>query len=73
MSSRSIGVTKVELSALDDFVGDLVALLLGLEDLAAEALVVGPGEHHLVEQPRRVQGVLASLDEEVEEGAVAGQ
>ena len=59
--------------ALDDVVGDPVALLLGLEDLAREAPVVGPGVHHLVEQARGVQRVLARLDEEVEEGAVAGQ
>ena len=54
-------------------VGDPVALLLGLEDLAAEPVVVGPGAHHLVEQPRRLQGVLPGLDEEVEEGAIARQ
>src|SRR5829696_8156689 len=59
--------------ALDDFVGDFVALLLGLEDFEAEAAVVGPAAHHLVEQARRVEGVVARFAEEVEEGAVAGQ
>ena len=73
MSSRSIGVTKVVVEPFDDLVGDPVALLLGLQDLAAEALVVGPAVHHLVEQAGRVQGVLPGLDEEVEEGPVAGQ
>src|SRR3954452_18318431 len=59
--------------SLDDVVGDPVPLLLGVEDLAREAAVVGPGAHHLVEQPCGLQRVLPGLDEEVEEGSVAGQ
>jgi hypothetical protein len=73
MSSRSIGVTKVELRRWMMFVGDPVALLLGLEDLPRELALVGPGAHHRVEQARRLEGVPAALDEEIEEAEVAGE
>ncbi len=59
------------LHSLDDVVGDPVALLLGLEDVAREPTVVGPLVEHLLEQPCGAQGVFPRLDEEVEEGAVA--
>ena len=72
MSSPSIGVTKVELTPLDDVVGDPVALLLGEQDLAREPALVGPVLEHLLEQARGAQGVLPRLVEEVEEDAVLG-
>ena len=71
MSSRSSGVTKVVLSAVDDVVGDLVALLLGEQDLAGQAAIVGPALEHLLQQVRGAERVLTGLVEEVEEDAVA--
>ena len=62
MSSRSIGVTKVVLSALDDVVGDPVALLLGEQDLASRApLSSGQLLEHLLEHAGRAKRVLARL------------
>src|SRR6476619_6263395 len=58
---------------LHDGVGDPVTLLLGLEDVPRQAALVGPLAHHLVEQAGGAQRVLALFDEEVEEGAVAGE
>ena len=73
MSSRSIGVTKVELSRW------MMSWVIRSPSCSAlrisrpRPLVVGPAAHHLVEQPRGVQRVLPGLDEEVEEGAIARQ
>ena len=71
MSPPSIGVTKVVLTRWTIVVGDLVALLLGEQDLAGEPRLVGPALEHLLEQPGGAQRVLAGLVEEVEEDAVA--
>ncbi len=53
--------------------GDPIALVLGLKDLLPEAAVIGPGIHHPVKQARCPDGVLPGLDEELKEGAIAGQ
>ena len=51
--------------------GDLVPLLLGEQDLASEAAVVGPLLEHLLEHAGSAKRVLARLVEEVEEDPVA--
>lgn len=58
---------------LDDFVGDPVALMLGRDDIGRQVAHVRPLVHHAVEQPGRVDAVFACLDEEVEEGLIAGK
>ena len=67
MSSRSIGVTNVELSRVMDVVRDPVALLLADHDLAGEVGAVGPVGQHLVEQVGAAHDVGRRLLEQVEE------
>src|SRR5919204_1848823 len=56
---------------LDDVVRDPVTLLLGEQDLAREAALVGPLLEHLLQHAGGPEGVLAGLIEEIEEDPVA--
>ena len=73
MSSRSIGVTKVEFSRL------MMSWVIRSPSCSALTISrerpVSSGQAPIisVEQARSVDRVLAGLDEEVEEGAIAGQ
>ena len=72
MSSRSIGVTKVELSRLT-----MSWVIRSPSDSAlrmsrARPVSSGHSPHQLVEQASRAQGVVPGLDEEVEEDPVLG-
>jgi len=58
------------IQALDDGVGDPVALLLGLEDVRSKPLVIRPLLQHVAQELRRAQRVLAAFGEQIEEDAV---
>jgi hypothetical protein len=60
------------IEALDDVVGDPVALLLADQDVPGELLALGEGAQHLVEQVRGADDVPRGLLEQVEELAVLG-
>ena len=53
MSSRSIGCDEGRVQPLDDFVGDFVPTVLGLDDLLVQVPRIRPLAHQLVEQVRR--------------------
>ena len=72
MSSRSNGVTKVELTRLDQRVGGLVRVVLGLPHPTGDVGVVGAVGEHLGEQPGAGDEVLCGLGEEVVERGVDG-
>ena len=57
--------------ALDDVVGDPVAVLLADQDVAGQVVALGEVQQHLLEQARGAQDVAAGLLEQVEELAVA--
>jgi hypothetical protein len=60
----------IDVQAPDDLLRDAVTLLLGLQDLAGELLLLGPGLEHPLEQLRRPEDVRAGLREELEIGEI---
>ena len=67
MSSRSSGVTNVRLQALDDLVGQEVALVLDFLDLVGLVPDRPVGREHLLEQRGAVPDLLRQRDEIVVE------
>ncbi len=64
MSSRSNGVMNVRVGALDDLVGRLVGLVLGLAHLLADRRLVGVGVEHLCQEICPEHEVICHLGEE---------
>ena len=72
MSSRSIGVTNVRLQGAEDLVGDLVAGVLDVLQVARLALDVDEVGEQVVQESGAFEGVLGAAIEQVEEAVILG-